>query len=91
MRKPATSFDLSSDTSPCTGKRVHEDLPRHSHDDSQSAFNSVANEGDMHNVTANQRSTGQPFPVVQSGVNRTMEEKVIVAVCDSRSSIYNGI
>ena len=42
---------------------------------------------DMRNVTANQFSTGQPFPAVQSGVNRSMEEKVIVAVCDSLSSI----
>ena len=42
---------------------------------------------DVRNVTANQFSTGQPFPAVQSGVNRSMEEKVIVAVCDSPSSI----
>ena len=42
---------------------------------------------DVRNVTANQFSTGQPFPAVQSGVNRRMEEKVIVAVCDSPSSI----
>ena len=45
---------------------------------------------DMCNVTANQRSTGQPS-AVQSGVNCSMEEKVIVAVCDSRSSLYNSI
>ena len=42
---------------------------------------------DVRNVTANQFSTGQTLPAVQSGVNRSMEEKVIVAVCDSPSSI----
>ena len=46
---------------------------------------------DVRNVTANQFSTGQPFPAVHSGVNRRMEEKVIVAVCDSPSSIENSI
>ena len=40
----------------------------------------------MCNVTANQRSTVK-LSAVQSGVNCSMEEKVIVAVCDSRSSI----
>ena len=45
---------------------------------------------DMCNVTANQRSTGQ-LSAVQSGVNCSMEEKVIVAVCDSRSSLYDII
>ena len=40
----------------------------------------------MCNVTANQRSTVQ-LSAVQSGVNCSMEEKVNVAVCDSRSSI----
>ena len=44
----------------------------------------------MCNVTANQRSTVK-LSAVQSGVNCGMEEKVIVAVCDSRSSIYNII
>ena len=43
------------------------------------------------NVTANQFSTGKLFPAVQSWVNRSMEEKVIVAVCDSRGSIDNSI
>ena len=47
-------------------------------------------QSDMSNVTANQRSTGQ-LSAVQSGVNCSMEEKVIVAVCDSRSSLYNSI
>ena len=42
---------------------------------------------DVRYVTANQFSTGQPFPAVQSGLNRSIEEKVIVAVCDSPSSI----
>ena len=45
---------------------------------------------DICNVTANQRSTGQ-LSAVQSGVNCSMEEKVIVAVCDSWSSLYNII
>ena len=45
---------------------------------------------DMCNVTANQRSTVK-LSAVQPGVNCSMEEKVIVAVCDSRSSIYNSI
>ena len=45
---------------------------------------------DMCNVTANQRSTGQ-LSAVQSGVNCSMEGKVNVAVCDSRSSIHNII
>ena len=45
---------------------------------------------DMCNVTANQRSSGQ-LNAVQSGVNCSMEDKVIVTVCDSRSSIYNSI
>jgi hypothetical protein len=45
---------------------------------------------DVRNVTANQPSTGQPFPSVQSGVNCSMEEKVIVAVYDSLSSIHNS-
>ena len=45
---------------------------------------------DMCNVTANQRSTVKRS-AVQSGVYCSMEEKVIVAVCDSRSSIYNSI
>ena len=44
----------------------------------------------MCNVTANQRSTVK-LSAVQSGVNCSMEEKVNVAVCDSRSSIYNII
>ena len=45
---------------------------------------------DICNVTGNQRSTGQ-LSAAQSGVNCSMEEKVNVAVCDSRSSIYNII
>ena len=40
----------------------------------------------MCNVTANQRSTVK-LSAVQSGVNCSMEEKVNVAVCDSRSTI----
>ena len=44
----------------------------------------------MCNVTASQRSTVK-LSAVQSGVNCSMEEKVNVAVCDSRSSIYNII
>ena len=44
----------------------------------------------MCNVTANQRSTGQ-LSAVQSGVNYSMEEKVIVTVCDSRSTLYDSI
>ena len=44
----------------------------------------------MCNVTANQRSTGQ-LSAVQSGVNCSMEEKVIVTVCDSRSTLYDSI
>ena len=42
---------------------------------------------DIRVMTANQFSTCQPFPAVQSGVNRSMEEKGIVAVCDSPSSV----
>ena len=45
---------------------------------------------DMCNVTANQRSTVK-LSAVQSGVNCSIEEKVIFAVCDSRSSTYNSI
>ena len=45
---------------------------------------------DICNVTANQRSTVK-LSAVQSGVNCSMKEKLIVAVCDSRSSIYNSI
>ena len=40
---------------------------------------------DMCNVTANQRSTVK-LSAVQSGANCSMEEKVIVAACDSLSS-----
>ena len=41
-------------------------------------------------MTANQRSTFK-LSAVQTGVNCSMEEKVIVAVCDSRNSMYNII
>ena len=44
---------------------------------------------DMCNVTANQ-PTGQ-LSAVQSGVNCSMEDKVIVAVCVSRSSLYDTV
>ena len=43
------------------------------------------------NVTANRRSTAQPFPAVRSVPQHREETRVIVAVCDFRSSIYNII
>ena len=83
--------------SPCTGERVHEDLWRDKFQLWHEFRVMTANQrstawplSDMCNVTANQRSTVK-LSAVQSGVNCSMEEKVIVAVCDSRSSIYNSI
>ena len=100
LEKTSDKFCCHTTLSPCTGERIHEDLWRDKfvrveifqlwREFRVMTANQRATSwplSDICTVTANQRSTDK-LSAVQSVVNCSIVEKVIVAVCDSRSSIY---